>query len=244
MKIGIISDIHSNLEALTTCWKEILIIRPDCIIGLGDIIGYGADPNPCMEFVIAQSARILMGNHDYAMINPAITRHFNWLAQQSYYYNVKTLNHDYFQVISSWKSTIEWMNCCFAHACFSNPLSWIYLFQMKEIEEEFRQLPPGKILFIGHTHRPAIISRDKRGQIRIQSCQSLQLNDDYQYIINVGSIGQPRDGNPESCFAIYDTEKRYLEYRRVAYPVQDTAAKIYQQHWLPHSLGERLFYGT
>ncbi|MBP7460286.1 MAG: metallophosphoesterase [Candidatus Delongbacteria bacterium] len=243
MKIGIISDIHSNFEALTASWHELTRLSPDRIICLGDVIGYGADPNPCMAMLLAQSIAMVMGNHDYAMLYPEITHFFSWPAQQSYRYHRETLNPDYIPLIASWNITLEFPECCFAHACLSAPLSWTYLKHRMELEDEFRQLPPNHVLFIGHTHCPAVISRDPEGEIRIESPRSLILEKEHQYIINVGSIGQSRDGNPDSCFVIYDTEWRDLKFYRVAYPIREAAMKIYSQRLLPDSLGERLFHG-
>lgn len=233
MTYAIISDIHSNLEALTKTLALIDQHHVDEVICLGDIVGYGANPNECIERVKERCSIVLMGNHDAAAVHPHTAQDFNPLARRAieWTYSALTVEHrDYLQALP-YKA--EKGDLLFVHASPQNPDRFDYIFTQEEAENAF-QCFSEKICFIGHTHIPAIFSRSARVK---------ELTPNNQYIINVGSVGQPRDGNPMLSFGIFDTNLWSFELIRDVYDIETASIKIAQQG-LPEELGIRILYGS
>jgi diadenosine tetraphosphatase ApaH/serine/threonine PP2A family protein phosphatase len=237
MKIAILSDIHSNLEALDAALEYIRGRDIDNIYCLGDIVGYGPNPNECVERIRENCKVALMGNHDYAAVGMADIEYFNDYARASVFWTRDTLSQENLTYLESLPFSYEEEAFLLVHSSPSNPSRWHYILsrEIAEIEMDYFKQP---LCFIGHSHVPVVYSADQA----IREHHISLDTDGRKYIINVGSIGQPRDGEPKLCFVVYDTESRELEYVRLHYPVNTTYEKIIK-NGLPVFLAERLLKG-
>ncbi len=239
MRYAIISDIHGNAEALQAVLSDIKKQSIDTVICLGDIVGYYPDPEQCIDLVREHASLCLAGNHDYAAIGRIDTSNFTYYAFAAIEWTKVHLSAGAKEYLSSLPLTLEKDDMFFTHSSPSNPHAWIYVFPDSEeaVFEAFNSLTY-RLNFIGHTHWPSImIQSDDR--ITLHHAHSIRLNGDHDYLINVGSVGQPRDFDPRSCYAIYDTAAQLVSLVRVEYDYSITQKKIRSSH-LPVFLAERL----
>jgi len=239
MRYGIISDIHSNLEALDAVLGDIQGQHIDAIICLGDIVGYGANPNECVHRVRQLTDQVIVGNHDHAAVGLTDISYFNPHAKRAVMWTTKVLSSDHFHYLAELPFTIQREDLFFVHATASDPPAWNYLFSSQIALAEFEAFQ-GRCCFIGHSHQPMTFSLENRGLP--QRIENLTCSPQGRYIVNVGSVGQPRDGDPRACYAIFDDQQGKLRLRRVAYDVQATQRKILQAG-LPPVLALRLAHG-
>ncbi len=232
MKYAIISDIHSNLEALTKALAIIDEKKVDEIICLGDIVGYGASPNECVELIRTRCSAVVLGNHDAAALDTTQAYDFNAIARRAVYWTAEQLTEENKTYLSSIPMTVVKENVMFVHSSPTAPEAWDYIVDPDEASHAIRQVDE-KICFIGHTHVPGIFS--ERGRAK-------HITREEQFIVNVGSIGQPRDGNPMLSFGIFDSSVWEFDFIRSQYDIQTAAEKIYAAK-LPEELGNRLMYG-
>jgi predicted phosphodiesterase len=232
VKLAIISDIHGNLEALTSTIEEVRRRGIDEIICLGDVIGYGPDPSGCLAILREQQIPCVMGNHDAASFDKDVLSTFSALARIAMEWTITRLNTEEIDFLRTLPYRVERHGLTFVHASPLNPEEFNYLFDIDDASDNFRAFDT-HLCFIGHTHQPAVFCEDLIGRKVIR---------DVRAIVNVGSVGQPRDGNPNAAFGIFDTVTGEFEPVRVASPVEVTAKKIYAAG-LPRQLGERLVFG-
>lgn len=225
MLYALISDIHANREALDAVLDTIDRREIDKIICLGDIVGYGADPNYCVERVRAEADIILAGNHDHAAIGLTSTEYFNIYAQDATKWTSENLTNESKEFLRQLDYLYSENDLLFVHSTPSQPEMWGYILSYWEAELQFDRFSE-KICFIGHSHMP----------VEFEEPSTLRR------IINVGSIGQPRDNDPRSCYYIYDSEKDNGKWIRVEYPVDIAIDKIINAG-LPTVLAERLQWG-
>jgi predicted phosphodiesterase len=233
MKYAIISDIHSNLEALTKTLGIIDESGVDEIVCLGDIVGYGANPNECVALVQKRCSKIVIGNHDVAAIDPSVAEDFNPIAKKAVIWTSQELSDASKQFLSALPYQIKAEPALFVHSSPQEPEAWNYIINAEDAIAALRYCNE-KICFIGHTHVPGIFS--KRGRAKF-------ITTDEQFLVNVGSVGQPRDGNPMLAFGIFDTEQWSYEQMRSDYEIQLASDKIFKAG-LPEELGYRLMYGV
>jgi diadenosine tetraphosphatase ApaH/serine/threonine PP2A family protein phosphatase len=232
MRIAIISDVHSNLEALKTAFGAIDAQRVDDVVCLGDTVGYGANPNECLEIVRSRCSIVLQGNHDAAAVDLSVANQFTLNAQLSAMWTFGALlpeNKDYLRGLPQLQPRGDIL---FSHASPFEPEEWNYVISEYDTREAFQAFTE-KICFIGHSHIPVIFS--EHGKVAA-------ISQTGRFIVNVGSIGQPRDANPNLSFGIFDTESWSYETLRVGYDVDAAAVKI-RKAGLPRALAERLFQG-
>ncbi|MBI2428496.1 MAG: metallophosphoesterase family protein [Ignavibacteriales bacterium] len=232
MKYAIISDIHSNLEALQKAFAIIDEKSVDEIICLGDIVGYGANPNECVDIVRSRCSSVVLGNHDAAALDPSLAHDFNSIAKRAITWTADHLTEGSRSFLSSLPLIERREQILFVHSSPNMPGAWDYILDIDDAFSALRHFQE-RICFIGHTHIPGIFSRLGRGKSIIK---------DEQYLINVGSVGQPRDGNPMLAFGIFDSSAWEYELIRSEYDIQLAAEKIYAAK-LPEELGNRLMYG-
>jgi len=232
MKYAIISDIHSNLEALQKVLSIIDDEGIDEIVCLGDIVGYGANPNECIEIIRNRCSTILLGNHDEAVMNPSAAHRYNSAALKAVQWTAGQLNDGSRALLSSLPMLKRNENILFVHASPRSPELWDYILDADDAASAIRYFDE-KICFIGHTHVPGIFSR----QGRVKS-----IAREAQFLVNVGSLGQPRDGNPMLSCGIFDSSTWEYRLIRSEYDMHLTAEKIYAAG-LPKELGFRLLYG-
>jgi diadenosine tetraphosphatase ApaH/serine/threonine PP2A family protein phosphatase len=243
MKVLIISDVHANLIALETVLQEAGEV--DTIWNLGDIVGYGPRPRECVERIIElEPSASLIGNHDWAAIGRLALDEFNPVARYATYWTTAHLGAEHMTYLEGLPNRIiepEWM---LVHGSPRHPV-WEYVYTARVASQNFA-LFDAPVCFLGHTHIQLFISEDmaKRGVPPIQPRDGDVLEvGGGRYIVNPGSVGQPRDNNPTSGFAIYDTDTREVLFRRVAYDVAATQDQM-EAAGLPRPLITRLALGV
>lgn len=232
MKIAVISDIHSNLEALNTALNVASDQAVDAIICLGDIVGYGADPAACVDLVRAHCAGVVRGNHDEAVSTENGLAYLPQDGQIAAKHNREQLSSDQLDYLAKLPLILEAYDCTFVHATPYRPAAWLRLDSYQIAQQQFAHFNTD-ICFVGHTHIPAIMS----SRLGI-----LQVRPGNRYLINVGSVGQPRDGNPRTSLGIFDTDSYQYTNVRVSYDVEGSARRI-MEAGLPDRLAKRLILG-
>jgi len=247
-ELCVISDIHSNIEALIASVNEIkYMYGPVKIISLGDIVGYGPSPSECIHFIRCNNIESIAGNHDYAAAEVIGISDFNINSRKSADWTRKSLSVGELEYLKGLpEKKVE--DCLFfVHGSLHSPLHE-YLIVDAAIERNFSLMSEGKICFAGHTHKPVIIKKDNTsGTIdtlvpEYNKKISIPVND-CSYIVNPGSIGQPRDGDPRSSFLYANFDENYLVYTRMEYSVRLTQKKM-AANCLPEFLIERIARGV
>jgi predicted phosphodiesterase len=241
MRIGFFSDVHSNLEALEACLDDFKREKLSRLFFLGDVVGYGPDPNRCVELVEKRSEIKLLGNHDAAAIGLLSIDFFNQYAQQSMGYTSQVLTEKNLKRLNMYQMEASYDRFKMVHACPKNPSSWGYIFDLEEAEENFKYFEQ-QVCLIGHSHRPVIIKKYRTNRCEEAAHDFVKLDDDCRYIINIGSVGQPRDGDPRSSYLIYDSESQIVHIKRVEYEFEITQEKMRKVE-LPRFLVERIAVG-
>ena len=232
MRVAIISDIHSNLPALTSTLNAIDALGVDGILCLGDIVGYGPFPNECVELVRSRCLEVVKGNHDCGVTNETPISAFNEHGKDAIRWTQGHITNENLEYIRSLNLISQFDSCTIVHASPSNPGFWTYVVTWQEAHECFESFST-ELCFIGHTHVPIVIGEDSIiGSFR-KGVRSL---------INVGSVGQPRDGNPKASFGFLDTDEWTYGAIRVEYEVEKTAQQI-RKVGLPSYLAKRLAKG-
>jgi predicted phosphodiesterase len=244
MKIAILSDIHGNLEALESVLREAYKRKVDKIICLGDLIDYGPNPNEVVEISKREFDIIVMGNHDYAVIDRNIIEEFTLIARSSIIWTLNVLEEENKLFISSLKFEEFLKDIHIVHACPKYPLDWTYILSVYEAKIYF-QYTESFITLIGHTHIPAMFVKhfSKIEHIIPEPFEIYELNENYQYMLNPGSVGQPRDRDYRASFAILDLNNLTFQIIKVDYDFQTTKKKILENN-LPHILAYRLETGS
>lgn len=241
MKIAFISDVHGNLEALTSVRKSLQNKRVDKVLFLGDIVGYGANPNECIEIVRDMSDDILAGNHDWAAIGKSNTDYFNTVAKEAIEWTQDQLTEDNKAFLASQSLIGEMEDFICVHSTPFHPEDWGYIISIADAYESFETFSQS-LCFIAHSHNPIVFIKTDTKDIVARKPSQTKILKGFRYIIDIGSVGQPRDGNPLSCYGIYDTEKKECGLIRVQYAVTRAQEKILGAG-LPPFLAERLGFG-
>jgi len=238
LRYAIISDIHSNLEALTTVLTHIENNKVDNILCLGDIVGYGPNPNECVELVKSNCSIIIAGNHDVACIDISEAKYFNSFAKQAIFWTGENLWDSSRSFISQLPLHEEIENVYLVHASPDNPADWNYVSSSVEAKFSFLYFS-NQICFIGHSHVPLIYVKTDDNKVIEKKKDYLTIESNERYLINIGSVGQPRDNNPDAAYAILDTDKKEYQLVRLPYDYEETQQKMLEQK-LPSFLIERL----
>jgi len=238
MKIAVISDIHANLEALEICLKKIEELKADKIICLGDLVDYCAQPNECVELVKKYSDVTLLGNHDEAQYNYSLVSGFSENAMISSIHTRTVIDPAYIDYFKLLPYTYSEDNILFVHSSPYEPEGYHYILTEGRAQLNFSYFEE-KICFIGHSHIPVLFQEIGEEVREVEPGNVLESG---RYIINVGSVGQPRDGNPHLSFGFIDTETLEYQNVRVYYPAEVTAHKILREG-LPEYLADRIIKG-
>lgn len=227
MRIAIISDIHANLEALEAVIADIATQQVDEVLCLGDVVGYGANPNECLDLVKERCPMVLLGNHDAAAVGMLSTHHFNIHAKIAIEWtsdNLSKAGKAYLQALPLRKVQHGFT---FVHSTPYEPNMWYYITSLEEAAFNF-QFFETPTCCIGHTHIPIMIVLDREKELYVHQEQRLNFSEkpECRFLINVGSVGQPRDRNPLACYGIIDNTAQTFEHRRVQYDVAKTQAKM------------------
>jgi len=243
MRIAVISDIHGNLEALVRCLDDIERSGVDQIVSLGDVIGYG--PQPEEVLVLLEKFRIpnIVGNHEKALIDRDYRVDFSPQALISLDQTMKYVTPASLLYIKNLPYYREMNGALMVHGCPpDSPTIYLNHMSQSEIKETFAS-NNFDIAFAGHTHRLMLMGYDGKDlQFDPLQQETIKLEPDYRYIVNVGAVGQPRDGDPRAKYAIWDSQRNTLEIRRVAYDISRTANLIIKRGFLRRD-ADRLFSG-
>ncbi|MBN1298029.1 metallophosphoesterase family protein [bacterium] len=241
MRYFIFSDIHGNLEALESVF-EVLSREKDCIpVCLGDIVGYGPNPRECIRAIRDRNILSLVGNHDHAAIEEIDISYFNPYAKEAVLWTRSILTESDFTYLRSLPVIRKLGGMTLVHATPCNPEAWNYMFTLFDAQSNFKCFDT-QLCFVGHSHHPIIIVQNPNGECWVHPHTTTGITSDQRMIINVGSVGQPRDGNPDAAYAIYDDEQGTVEIFRVKYEIRKTQEKM-KRHGLPDYLIERLELG-
>lgn len=239
MRYAIISDIHSNLEALEAVLASLKGERIDAYMSTGDIVGYGADPVACVERVRALDPAIVAGNHDWAVAGRLSLDFFNAYAREAIEWTRARLDPDAVRWLGSLPLVKRMGDVTLVHATLHAPENFDYLLTAYDAFLSLEVLE-STVCFVGHSHVPVTFADN--GRVTFSFSSEFDLATVHKAIVNAGSVGQPRDGNPQASYGIYDDETRRVEVRRVDYDVAAATSKILAAG-LPSILAERLWVG-
>ncbi len=234
---AVISDVHSNLEALQAVLADIRSRGIKEILFLGDAVGYGPDPDDVVKLLRKHCKVLLAGNHDWAVIDYTPVEYFNEYARKAVEWTRDVIDDETFEALKEFKliKVLKDKNLFCVHSTPKEPDSWNYILTLYDAEINFHYFEQ-QICLIGHSHRPVIIERLPTGEL-LTYRDSTEINKTSRYIVNVGSVGQPRDGDPRAAYAVLTDEK--VEIIRIPYDIKSTQKKM-QQYGLPEILIERL----
>jgi len=241
MKYAIISDIHANLEALDAVLAKARDLDVDGYICMGDVVGYNANPRECIETLQQLApAAVIRGNHDQYASSSAELIGFNPQAAWAVEWTRENISED----DKAWLRSLPFQETLGAkvtlvHATLDMPAKWGYIFDKWNATACFNYQRT-QVCFFGHTHVP--LAFDRFGQVTAGKYREVRFEPGHKYLINVGSVGQPRDGDPRAAFAIYLPDERKVELHRVSYDLDTCQAKI-RQVGLPERCAERLAIG-
>ena len=240
MKYGVFSDVHSNLEALEAVLRALEGERVDRLLCAGDLVGYGADPAPCLERVRTAGACVVCGNHDCAVTGRLGMDWFSENARVSLEWTAPRLPAAEKEYLGRLPYTWKDSEVTLVHSALDSPSSFRYVVDPEAAGTSFAaQETP--VAFFGHTHVPGIFLLEQ-GMARFRRAERIALEPGQKALVNVGSVGQPRDGDPRAAYALYDSGSGVVEIRRVEYPVERAQRKIVEAG-LPGFLARRLAVG-
>ncbi len=237
MKWAILSDVHGNLEAFQAVIDSLSRAKIDKVIFLGDIVGYGASPRECIEVLRNLTDCLVAGNHDWGAVNLTSTFLFNLIAKEAILWTQEQLFQSQHLFLKNLPLVGREDNFTFVHATPYLPAEWNYLTSGWDVSANFDFFDE-QICFIGHSHIPVVYIKDS-GLLFSSDEKITYLQDEFRYMINVGSIGQPRDGNPMASYGIYDSLEKKFSLKRVPYNIYLAQKKIIDAG-LPPSLAKRL----
>jgi diadenosine tetraphosphatase ApaH/serine/threonine PP2A family protein phosphatase len=242
MRFAIFGDVHANLEAL----EAVLLDAADqgcthhaCI---GDIVGYNANPSECVELVRALDCPVVMGNHDEHASRDTLLIDFNPLAEAAMRWTRAQLSEENRAWLGHLPLVRRVDDFLLVHASLDLPQTWNYVFSARDSFESMQYQTPA-LCFFGHTHVPRAFVQEEDGGVSSLLVDFLPIEPGKKYFINVGSVGQPRDGDWHAAYCIYDTEQQTVELRRIEYDI-DTAQDKVVDAGLPQSLADRLALGS
>jgi len=239
MKYGILGDIHANLEALEAVLEELDRLGVEKYISVGDLVGYGANPVEVIQRVRGLETMVVAGNHDFAAVDKINIDFFNAYARESAIWTRNALSDEDKKYIRNLKLIEQCDNFTVVHSTLYSPELFEYIQTSYDAHLSFEHQPTS-LSFMGHSHVP--VNFFKRKNVSFNMETEVHLDDGTKVMINVGSIGQPRDENPDAVCVTYDSDEGVVRIRRVRYDVEKASQKIVDAG-LPEILAERLKYG-
>lgn len=240
MKLGILSDIHGNLEAFTAVLKECHSLGVQSILCIGDVVGYGPNPKECLQLIQSINAVCVAGNHDWAVSGKLDPSYFTDDGKQVVMWSRTQLDQEDMRYINSLQLIYQNQGVTMVHSSLNHPELFFRVGDASAALSTFELLKT-PVCFVGHTHLPKIFVKHEDRLFEAPQMES-QIYNDRKYIINVGSVGQPRDYNPYASYGFYDLDSELIEIRRVRYDIKTTQNKILERG-LPKSLAQRLELG-
>ncbi len=225
MRYGIFSDIHSNIEAMTVVAQAMKSEGAEEYLCLGDLVGYYSNPNEVIELIDSLKCwKTVMGNHDSALLGRTSLSKFNQPAADAINWTKTRIKPQNQRLLENLRLREEIGEIQLVHSSPFQSEEWHYLTSQEDVERNFRYFQ-GFICFFGHVHKPFIAEQKMDGSVRILEETEYNFQNDCRYLVNVGSVGQPRDGNPKTCYVMYDSTAKKLSIRRLDYDFETTAKK-------------------
>ena len=240
MRYAIVSDVHSNIDSLDTVFA--MLRDDDALLCLGDIVGYGPNPNECVEKIRARATATVLGNHDVAAIDNFGLAYFNPAAREAMKWTQSVLTAENLSWLDSLGYEFRMPDFLLVHGA---PVNYFEYILDKAAAARAFAATDAQIIFIGHTHIAEYYALRPDGTIEhahLQQGGEVQLEEGSRYLINVGSVGQPRDLNPRASFGLYDSTARTVTITRFDYPIARVQEKIASVN-LPSALARRLLVG-
>ena len=239
MKYAIIADIHGNLEALDAVLKDTREQKCTHYACVGDVVGYGANPKECLDIIRGMGMPCVKGNHDEYCSTEDTLEGFNPHAAEAVFWTRKQLPEEDKQWLRDFKYIRLVGSFSMVHATLDGPQRWGYVFDRLAAAASFTYQNTA-VCFFGHTHVPVAFIRDR--VVRGGTYSKFKVEAGRKYFVNVGSVGQPRDGNPAAAYVIYDLGEGSIELRRIMYDIPKAQEKI-RAAGLPDRLADRLALG-
>lgn len=244
MKYGILGDIHSNFSALRAvlgCMDEAGV---DTLISVGDVVGYGAAPSECIALLRERGAVVVKGNHDAACVNELDERSFNPYARAAVAWTRTVLSEPEKRWLKGLPLVATLEHCQVAHGTLHRPELFDYILSLSDADPSLDEMTR-PVCFVGHSHIPLTVMRfaDDPKRTAYTCDTEVDLSETIKALINVGSVGQPRDENPLTAYVLFDSERRQSSLLRAPYDVEAEVARI-AAAGLPRVLGERLRIGV
>lgn len=241
MTTAVLSDIHGNLEALDAVLAEIAARDVGRLLVCGDVVGYGANPAECLDRLMALDPVIVAGNHDWAAVGRLPTESFNDDAAAAVLWTSRQLDEPRREVLGALPLEYRDHSLLAVHSSPCAPSEWPYLVEVDDVRRAIEQ-SDRPLCFVGHSHVPFVYGLGDGLEAFDRRPGRTALRPDWRYLINVGSVGQPRDGDPRASFAVLHGESRSIELVRVVYAVDAAQDKI-RAAALPDFLAWRLRWG-
>ncbi len=243
MRIGIFSDTHANVEALTAVLEALRSERCDKLVCLGDTVGYGASPNECCDLIREASAFTILGNHDAAVAGRMDYSYYYDAARNALDLHSRQLTPENMAWLKTLPYEVKEGDLTFCHGSPVNLEEFEYIFSIEQAARCLEMWDAlGQVTFIGHSHLCKSFALSK-GEVFEVVATKFEIRPEHRYIVSVGSVGQPRDYDPRASYTIYDTDARTFEFKRVAYDIDSAAQKIFAAE-LERNFGNRLFLGV
>jgi diadenosine tetraphosphatase ApaH/serine/threonine PP2A family protein phosphatase len=241
-RVAIFSDIHGNLQALQAVLKAIDELDIKNVYCGGDVVGYGGNPNECCDLLRERNIPTVAGNHDHAALTLADISYFNRVAKEAVIWTQEQLTEDNTEWLHSLPMTInnKELDFLLVHASPYSPEEWNYVLTMGDARRAFEHFDE-RACFIGHSHQPFMIENFK-GNLSCPTQSKIEMREDARFLVNVGSVGQPRDRVPFASFCILDNDGECIELSRTEYDIEG-AQRAITDAGLPPELAERLAYG-
>jgi diadenosine tetraphosphatase ApaH/serine/threonine PP2A family protein phosphatase len=237
---AVLSDIHGNLEALEAVLADLDRHRPASVACLGDFVGYGASPNECIARLRPRLETSVLGNHDAVACGRMRIGSFNSDAATAARWTAGSLDEQHRAWLAGLPYAAEWRGARLVHASPEEPEAWHYVLSTHEAEVELGAFGESLCL-IGHSHYPGVFEAGG-SRVRYQRDPEVRLEPGRRYIVNVGSVGQPRDGDPRAAYLLWDDLDRSVRHVRLDYDVEGAMRRILDAG-LPRFLAERLRWG-
>jgi len=239
LKLAILSDIHGNYDALRAVLGSLSVQGIQTYVCLGDIVGYGPEPAACLHTLIRYNAIIVAGNHDCAVTDRLPVNSFNALAKEAIHWTREQMGPEDLEFLAALPLVERVDGADFVHGALYTPELFDYV-QTSYDASLSMSCMKNPVCFVGHSHVP--ITFLQQDYIRYTTENEIPLSAGERILVNVGSVGQPRDKDPRACFAVYDTTEKVISIQRVRYDVDAVVAKL-RAAGLPSALGERLRVG-
>jgi predicted phosphodiesterase len=237
MRVAVISDIHGNYHALESVLAGIADARVDTIWCLGDTVGYGPRPNDCCELVESQAERSLVGNHDLVVLGELAVSDFNDEAAAAATWTTSVLTDQSRTFLSGLKPFGTADGVELFHASARDPV-WEYVLT-EEAAHATLELTEAPLVLVGHSHVALALAANGDGVVGGLAPAGTEVQLSGRWLLNPGSVGQPRDGDPRAAWLLLDFDRRFAGFHRVAYPIEKTQSEM-RERGLPWALAARL----